>query len=856
MGFYTNVKVMGDKIYVRGIDDDGTRYIKREIDYSPILFNPSRTKTDYTTLDGKYVSPKPYETIGKARKKIEDTQDIFNSHVYGCDRFDTTYIGEEYPNDIDYDLSKIIIANIDIEVASDEGFPVPELAMSPIISIAVKYNDKFFVFGYGEPDGCNIKHTLADRGINYISCKNESDLLDRFLDSWIAFYPDIVTGWNVNGFDIPYIINRLEKIKGKRKSRLISPWGYYKDRKVPGRYGGETIKFLIAGISVLDYFELYQKFTYVNRETYRLDYIANVELGESKLSYSEFGNLHTLYKRDYHKFIEYNVKDVELVDRLEDKMKLIEMAIALAYSAKVNFSEVFSQVRMWESLCYHHLNKSNKVFPERKESNKTSKFEGAYVKDPQVGFHRWVVSFDLNSLYPHLMMQYNLSPENLLTEEDVSSDLVATLREDVWQSSIEYDKIIDKELDTSLLKRDNLTIAPNLMFFKRDEQGFLPEILEDLYNRRKESKRKMIECQQKLQSATGEEKQKYINLISKHNNDQLARKVQLNSAYGALGNEYFRFYDLRIAEAVTKAGQLSIRWIEKRINEYLNELLKTSDVDYVLASDTDSIYVVLDKLVESVFENEKDNQKIVRFLDKVCNKTIEPYIEKCYNDLAEYMNAYDQKMVMKREAIASTGLWTAKKRYVLNVYDNEGVFYSEPKLKVMGLEAVKSSTPEVCREKIRKVLEIVMNGTEDQVQEYISKFKNEFCNLPAEDIAFPRGVNGIQKYSEGGTYIKGTPIHVKGCIVYNRLIEKLNLNLTYPTIKDGDKIKFMYLRQPNPIGESVISTQNALPEEFGLNDYVDYDKQFEKTFLDPVKVLLDCIGWKPEYVNTLERFFG
>ena len=604
---------------------------------------------------------------------------------------------------------------------------------------------------------------------------------------------------------------------------------------------------------------MYKKFTYTNRESYRLDYIANVELGERKLSYSEFGSLHTLYKRDYHKFIEYNVKDVELVERLDNKMKLIEMAVALAYSAKVNLGDVFSQVRMWDSICYHHLRKKDIVLPPRKSADKNVQFEGAYVKEPQVGAHNWVVSFDLNSLYPHLMMQYNLSPEKLVPEDRANKDLVDSLKRGPWDTIASYDKIIEKEFDTSLLKRDDLTVTPNIMFFKRDSQGFLPEILEDLYNRRKSSKKKMIECQQKLQTAEGNEKQKYLNLISKHNNDQLARKVQLNSAYGALGNQYFRFYDLRIAEAVTKAGQLSIRWIESKMNKYLNTLLETDNEDFVVASDTDSIYITLDSVVSVAFGGslEKvETKKVVDFLDKVCSEKLEPYIDKCYDELADYMNAYDQKMVMKREAIASKGLWTAKKRYVLSVYNNEGVSYSEPKLKVMGLEAVKSSTPEVCRQKIKDALNIIMNGKEDDAQKFIEDFKKEFYSLPAEDVAFPRGVNGVGKYTDGDTYIKHTPIHVKGSIIYNRMIRENKLERQYQRIMDGDKIKFLYLKMPNPSHEAVISITNNLPEEFGLNVYVDYEKQFVKAFLDPIKVLLDCVGWKAEQTITLERFFG
>jgi DNA polymerase elongation subunit (family B) len=566
-----------------------------------------------------------------------------------------------------------------------------------------------------------------------------------------------------------------------------------------------------------------------------------------------------LYKRDYHKFIEYNVKDVELVDRLENKMKLIEMAVALAYSAKVNLGDVFSQVRMWDSLCYHHLRKKNIVIPPRKHTDKDVQFEGAYVKEPQVGIHNWVVSFDLNSLYPHLMMQYNLSPEKLITEDKVNEDLVQSLKRGPWDTIASYDKIIEKEFDTSLLKRDDLTVTPNIMFFKRDSQGFFPEILEDLYNKRKSSKKKMLECQQLAEGTTGEERQKYLNLISKHNNDQLARKVQLNSAYGALGNQYFRFYDLRIAEAVTKAGQLSIRWIESKMNKYLNTLLGTDDADYILAADTDSIYVNLDPLVKVVFGGgvEKAEAKmVVEFLDKACSEKLEPYIDKCYDELADYMNAYAQKMVMGREVIASKGLWTAKKRYVLNVYNNEGVSYSEPKLKVMGLEAVKSSTPEVCRQKIKDALSIIMNGEESDAHAFIEEFKNEFYSLPAEDVAFPRGVNGVRKYTDGDTYIKHTPIHVKGSIIYNRLIMENKLDKQYHRIMDGDKIKFLYLIMPNPSYDSVISIPNNLPKEFGLNDYVDYDKQFVKAFLDPIKVLLDCVGWNPEQTNSLERFFG
>jgi len=858
MNFYTNVKATGNDILFRGVDDNGKRFRRRE-KYSPTLFLPTKEDSKYRTLNGRKVKSFQPGGIRETRDFIDQYKDVSNYEIYGNDNFAYCFIGDMYPGDVEYDMNKLVIANIDIEVASDEGFPNVETAGSAVISIAVKFNDDFYVFGFDEPEDCQIEKTLADRDIKYISCEDEDDLLVRFLDCWMEHSPDIVTGWNVSGFDIPYLYNRLERLFNQKIARSLSPWRFASIRRFYAGYGKDQISVELSGISVLDYLELYKKFTYINRESYRLDYIANVELGESKLSYSEFGSLHTLYKRDYHKFIEYNVKDVELVDRLENKMKLIEMAVALAYSAKVNLGDVFSQVRMWDSICYHHLRKKNIVLPPRKSADKNFQFEGAYVKEPQVGAHNWVVSFDLNSLYPHLMMQYNLSPEKMIPEERANKDLVDSLKRGPWDTIASYDKLIDKEFDTSLLKRDNLTVTPNIMFFKRDSQGFLPEILEDLYNKRNSSKKKMLECQQLAESATGAEKQKYLNLISKHNNDQLARKVQLNSAYGALGNQYFRFFDIRIATAVTKTGQLSIRWIEKRVNDYMNHILKTEDVDYIVASDTDSIYVTMEKLVDKIFPEGafslESIDKIVNFLDKVATEKIEPFIDSCYDELADYMNAYEQKMSMKREAIASRGLWTAKKRYVLNVYDNEGVRYTEPKLKIMGLEAVKSSTPEVCRDKIKETLMVIMNGTEDDVIGYVDKFRDEFMSLPAEDVAFPRGVNGIEKYTDGDTYIKHTPIHVKGSIIYNNLIKEKSLGLQYQRIIDGDKIKFLYLKIPNPVKSPVISIVNELPNEFCLEGYVDYDKQFVKAFLDPIKVVLDCVGWKAERTGSLERFF-
>ena len=489
---------------------------------------------------------------------------------------------------------------------------------------------------------------------------------------------------------------------------------------------------------------------------------------------------------------------------------------------------------------------------KRNKERKDEKYAGAYVKEPQVGKHDWVASFDLNSLYPHLIMQYNLSPETLLEPSDYTDAM-----RDILNRGVNVEKLLKQEINLKESGLKDATLTPNGQFFRTDKRGFLPKMMEEMYEDRKKFKNLMIKCQQDYQIEKDPQRKKELEkLIARYNNLQLAKKVSLNSAYGAMGSQYFRFYDLRVALAVTLAGQLSIRWIEKKLNQFMNKLLKTEE-DYVIASDTDSIYLRLGNLVNKVFPDEKDTKKIVAFMDKVCEEKIQPFIDKSYEELAIYVHAFSQKMQMKREALADKGIWTAKKRYALNVYNNEGVAYNEPKLKVMGLEMVKSSTPSVIREKMREVLKLMMTGTEDDVHKFIDDFKIDFMKLPAEEISSPRGCNGIAQYSDSVTlYKKGTPIHVKGAILYNFYLKKLDLEKQYPLIQEGEKLKFIYLKMPNTIKDSVISFPQRLPKEFELQQFIDYDSQFEKAFVEPIRVVLDCMGWKTEKQNSLEDFFG
>jgi DNA polymerase elongation subunit (family B) len=842
--YYTNVASVGNNILYRGIKDG--RRVKGKIPYSPTLFLPSKKPTKFKTLTGEYLEPMKFDSIREARDFVKRYDEVSNFKIYGQTRFEYAFIADNHQGMVDWNIEDISIAIIDIEVGSENGFPDPYQANEQITAVCIKYlGGDTVVFGCGEYE------TKGEE--KYIRCQDENDLCKKFLAYWQENTPDVLSGWNIKFFDIPYLVNRFNKILGEDDTKKLSPWNMLSERKTVIN-GRELVAYEFVGVSFLDYIELYRWYAPAGKsqDSYKLDNIANVELGESKLSYDEYDNLHALYRLNYQKFIEYNIKDVELIVKMEEKLKLIELGMTLAYDTKTNYEDIFAQTRMWDSMTYAYLLEKGIVVPPRVVQNKTSAFEGAYVKDPQVGMHKWVASFDLNSLYPHLMMQYNISPETLIEVSDYTPEM-----REIISRGVSVDKMLNKESDLSKLK--GVTITPNGQFFRTDKKGFLPQMLEDMYEDRKKFKKLMLKAKQEYENESDPKKKYEIEKnIAKFNNLQLAKKVSLNSAYGALGSQYFRFYDLRMALAVTLAGQLSIRWIENKINAYMNKILGTSNEDYVIASDTDSIYLRLGELVEKIVAGKnKSTEEIITIMDKVCEDKIQPYIDESYNQLATYVNAYAQKMQMKRESLADKGIWTAKKRYILNVYNNEGVQYNEPQMKVMGLEMIKSSTPSSIREMMKESIKIMMTGTEDDVHKFIDDFRLRFKTLPPEEISFPRGLNGLKEYSDRVTmYKKGTPIHVKGAILYNHYLKELGLTKQYPLIQDGEKLKFTYLKQPNPFKDMVISYPVRLPKEFGLQEYIDYDTQFEKAFLEPIKVILDCMGWTTEKSSSLEDFFG
>ena len=835
MDFYTSVSKDKNDIVVRGYKD-GKRVRHRIRDYEPTLFViDSSGKSKWRTYDGKCVAPIKVGNTQELNQWKEKYKEIENFPIYGYERYAQQWITENFPEEIEFDFSLFRTAYMDIEVSSEEGFPSPDTANYPVTAITLWLQGKYYIWATQEWE--NKKNLNCE----FFLIKDEKALLNDFIHRWQQLDIDIITGWNVRFFDLPYLHNRLSRLLGDGINKNWSPWGRAVMRETFAMQGKPQKYLDILGIATLDYIELYKKFTYTNQESYRLDHIANVELGTGKLSFEEYGSLHTLWKHDYQLYLDYNIQDVDLVVQLEGKMKLIETAVTLTMSMKSIPDACFTQVQMWDNKIYDVLWRQQIVVPPRKDSENREQVEGAFVKEVHPGLYNWVMSFDLNSLYPHLIMQYNVSPETYLGVDEIPG--------------------VQAFLDRRVTKPvGGFTMTPNGAKFRIDEQGFLPKLMQQFYDDRKIFKKKMLQHEQEMVNTNDPaEKERLGKLVSSLNNLQMARKISLNSAYGALGNIHFRWYNRNLAEAITLAGQLSIKTAEKAVNNWMNTVFK-NEKDYVIAADTDSLYLNMEDMVNDRFKDlpfDPEETAVVEFLDKVGDGPLQDVIDKAYKDLAEYVNAFEQKMFMKREGISSKGIWTAKKHYILNVWNNEGVQYDKPKLKMMGIEAVKSSTPSACRSSLKKSFEVIMNKNEDYLQDFVVKFRKAFDELPIEDVCFPRSVKGLSKYRDNrDIYKQGTPIHVRGSLLYNNLLSQHKLSLKYSSIQEGEKIKFVYLKMPNPIRENVIAMVDGLPPEFGLDKYIDRDMMFDKTYKLPLNDIVEKIGWSLEKRNTIEDFFG
>lgn len=841
--FYTSVERFGNNILWRGYEN-GKRF-SRKVPFKPSLYlQTQKSDGEYRSLIGNYpLHKKTFDSMSEVKQFIEDYKDVSNFGIYGTQSYVAQFIQENYPDEIKFNIDQINIASFDIEVDISDGYANIETADKEITSIAYKSSksNRYWLLGRKDYDKHATITDIDPNDIEFLKFDSEVALLRKFVDIWKLDYPDIVTGWNVEYFDIQYIVTRISRLFGDEKVKELSPWRSFK-KESREMYGKQQYTYTISGIHVVDYMDTFKKFAYKygTQETYKLDHIAHIVLGEKKLDYSEYGNLTALYEQNPQLYLDYNLKDTYLIQRLEDEVGLMSLVMSLAYTGGVNCRDAFGTVGYWETTIYRRLIKDNIIPPiKHGPGQRGDELVGGYVKDPQVGMYPWIVSFDLNSLYPHLMLQYNMSPETYIPQrlENVSQDMVLN---DEYQNN-----------------DPTVSVAANGVCFTNERRGIIPDIIDEYYGKRSLIKKEMIAVEQQLEVETDpNQKRKLKREMIQLHNSQMSIKIAMNSLYGATANIYFLYYIMEFAEAITTSGQLSVRYAQKSVNNYLNKLLKTEDVDYIVYIDTDSIYVNFGPLIEEVFGTvDITREQGEKFLDQICSTKVEGVINKGYEELAKKMGAYRQAMFMKREKITDKSVFIAKKRYIMNTLNSEGVHYEEPKISVTGLESVRSSTPQICRDRLKESFKVIMAGTEEDTQEFIANFKKEFYSLPPEEIAKNSGTDNIEKYMDRGGYKKGCPMHVRGCILFNQFLKSKDLEKRYESIQSGDKIKFLYLKQPNPVKENMISFPGVLPKEFELEKYIDYEKQFEKVFLGPIEPILDAIGWVPEKVNTLEDFF-
>jgi DNA polymerase elongation subunit (family B) len=835
--FYTHVHAKGNQLFVRGVEFGKSSC--RKIQYKPTLYITSTDEpvSGWKSIQEEPLKPMTFEDIYAAKDFIKQYQNVGGMKIFGLPRFMYTYLNEQFSGPIHHDRRYIRVVYLDIEVNSSNGFPHVKDAAEEVTAITAKDASGYHTFGCGP----FVSDGSVDR-VTYTQCLNEYDLLTKFLDFWTGGgqgqeHPDIVTGWNITGFDLPYLVKRIASVIGQPSANRLSPWGLVSLKDDFDKMGKETTFATIVGVSNLDYLELYRKFTYTQQESYKLDHIAFVELGERKKHFADYATLDALYRENHQLFIEYNIQDVGLVERLDAKMKLIDLALQIAYDARVNYEDVFTQVRLWDVMIHNYLYRQKIAVPITSGGHKEETFVGAYVKAPVPGRYEWVMGVDAAALYPNIIRMFNIGPDTRLNE---------------CHSQLTVQDILDGRIPAI---DDDKCLAPSGWLFRTDKVGFLSEMMGILLEDRNAAKQQQLACERELEITTSESKKAELrNSIAKFKNIQLARKVQLNSAYGACGNEHFRHFDIKLATSITLAGQLLIKYAEKEINLFLNAFLGTTDLDYVIASDTDSLYLKMESVVQRLrgANASLTNDQIVSKLDTFGKTVITTAFKEMFTRLAAILHARDGVIVMKREAIANVGIWLAKKHYILNIYDNEGVRYAAPKLKMMGIQAVQSSTPASCRTAIMETIKLMLSSDEAAVQAYIADFKKTFNDLSFEEIAFSKGLSEISKYHEGS---KGIPIHVRGAIAYNALLEIYQLKHRFDVIRDGEKVKYCYLALPNPIQSNVISAPSILPSEFKLDGYLDYDVQFQKTFLAPVQSILTVIGWNHEPRQTLESFF-
>lgn len=781
----------------------------------------------YRTLAGEPVRRLDFSSVSEADSFLEKMENAAGAKVYGLSNWPYLFIHERYPGEVEWDEQLIRRGSLDVEVESDKGFPDPAKAEAPIVSIAVRYRGRIAAFGLKPCD-------LGRDDVDFFKFSDEASLLRGFLKFWKILDLDVVTGWNLEYFDVPYLVNRICRVLSQSEARTLSPWGIV--REINDTDG--TVTYDLLGLFIADYLLIYKKFSFKAHESYQLGRIAEDVLKRGKLDFGSHKSFKSLYDGDYPRFITYNCRDCELVDWLEDELGLLSLMYARAYLSKINYADCMGTVKPWDALIHSYLmdELGGVVVPPQGENYLDRPLIGGHVKEAARGMHSWVAGMDVKSEYPHVIMQWNISPETLLDGGELER-LSVEERIEKYASGCAPD-----------LGGGGYCVAANGLRYRTDVVGFLPALMRKLYDARVEAQASLKAAKKRLElpDLSEDERAALERRKTRVHNLQRAYKDTLNSGYGALANVYNRWFNFGMAESVTSTGQLVIRTAENAANDRANEEFGTSGRDYVVAVDTDSVYLACSGAAENRAGDALD--AVRSFAGEVGGS-----IRAAHDALAERMGCRTNEIRMNLETVSSRAVWTATKRYILNVVEDDGIALREPSLKMKGVEAVRSDTPKAVRSAIKRALQIVMNGDEEELDNFAAEFYEKFLELPFEEVAFSKSVNNLAKWADPDTvYKKGTPFHVKGALLYNYLLEEHGLCSEYPKIRDRDKVKIAYVRQPNPVQCSAIATTHDLPTAFGLDDYVDRDTQFDKAFVNPLMSVLDHVGWSVRGVSSTE----
>lgn len=835
--FYTSVEKVGN--YIHHIGYDNGKKFKEKIQFKPTLFLPSKnTNSIFRDMFGEIVEPIKFDSISDKYEFLQKYQNIDGFSYSGMEDDRYQFISDTYQSDVDFDTNLIRIAHYDIEVETLAGFPNVDIADRMITAITIFCDDIYHIFGLKD-------YTEEADNERYYKYSDEESMLKGFVELWRNLDFDLITAWAGEQFDIPYTINRIKSVLGDKWAKKLSPIGIIKSKIVTNfEYGSQFNSYDILGLPFLDLMNVYKRFS-VPREQYKLNYIAHVELDQEKIDYSEHETLNKLYQEDHQKYIRYNIRDVNLMVGIENKKKYLELMFNMAYTAKVMWVDVFKHTRLWDGIIYNFLKPQNIVIPKKPKYEKLAQaYSGGYVKDPIPNIYRWVVSLDATSLYPHIFMQYNISPETFK-----------------GKITVNFQDLVNGK-DTGfgdMLRKENYALTASGALFSKDKKGFLPQLIEKMFALRKEAKDKMLDLDGKYQKIkdklTNDQIKLIKNQIQKFDLQQLAFKSQLVACYGAFGQSAFRYYQVSIAEAITTSGRLALQWSERKMNEFLYNTTKITKA-YILYGDTDSIWVNFEDIVKKYVPASFGLNKTADFLDEYIKVKVQPYLTDVFNELCDLTNGMASKLHFKREKICNVAVFKKKKRYFANVIDSEGVRYDPPSLKVTGMESIRTNISVIYRKAFHDLYDIICNKTNKDAIEYLEKFKPIFMNSEPKDIAIPKSMNDIDKYADHDTiYIKGATIQARSALLFNHYISKMKLDKKYEKIVNGEKIKTIYLKLPNPINENSIAFITTLPEEFGLEKYIDYETQWYKAFLKAVEDLFKIVGWNVKEQVDVASFF-